>query len=132
MGQGASSDLEQFKSISNCEAGRLCCFPLAPHGGVPLVSETELKRLWRRFKKLDKDNSGTLTADEFLSVPELACNPLLERVIAIFDTNKDDEIEFKEFIGALSTFSEKGNTESKLRYAGCLDVGCWCFADCLR
>ena len=59
------------------------------------VSETELKRLWRRFKKLDKDNSGTLTADEFLSVPELACNPLLERVIAIFDTNKDDEIEFK-------------------------------------
>lgn len=62
---------------------------------MSLVSETELKRLWRRFKKLDKDNSGTLTADEFLSVPELACNPLLERVIAIFDTNKDDEIEFK-------------------------------------
>jgi serine/threonine-protein phosphatase 2B regulatory subunit len=84
-------------------------FSSAPHGGVPAVSETELKRLWRRFKKLDKDNSGTLTADEFLSVPELACNPLLERVIAIFDTNKDDEI------GALSTFSEKGNTESKLR-----------------
>lgn len=81
------------------------------------VSETELKRLWRRFKKLDKDNSGTLTADEFLSVPELACNPLLERVIAIFDTNKDDEIEFKEFIAALSTFSEKGNTEAKLKFA---------------
>lgn len=54
-----------------------------------------MKRLWRRFKKLDKDNSGTLTADEFLSVPELACNPLLERVISIFDTNKDDEIEFR-------------------------------------
>jgi hypothetical protein len=38
---------------------------------LSLVSETELKRLWRRFKKLDKDNSGTLTADEFLSVPEV-------------------------------------------------------------
>lgn len=48
-------------------------------------------------------------------MPELAGNPLLERVIAIFDKNKDDEIEFKEFISALSTFSEKGNKEGKLR-----------------
>lgn len=109
--------------------------PLSRSRACSPVSETELKRLWRRFKKLDKDNSGTLTADEFLSVPELACNPLLERVIAIFDTNKDDEIEFKvrnhslgtrhtnrspsnqEFIAALSTFSEKGNTEAKLKFA---------------
>jgi serine/threonine-protein phosphatase 2B regulatory subunit len=66
---------------------------------------------------LDKDGSGTLTTDEFLSVPELAGNPLLERVIAIFDKNKDDEIEFKEFIGALSTFSERGNKVEKLRFA---------------
>lgn len=30
---------------------------------------------------------------------------------------QDDEIEFKEFIAALSTFSEKGNTEAKLKFA---------------
>eukprot|EP00013_Stygamoeba_regulata_P026776 CAMPEP_0177651506 /NCGR_PEP_ID=MMETSP0447-20121125/12591_1 /TAXON_ID=0 /ORGANISM="Stygamoeba regulata, Strain BSH-02190019" /LENGTH=160 /DNA_ID=CAMNT_0019154605 /DNA_START=294 /DNA_END=776 /DNA_ORIENTATION=+ len=80
-------------------------------------TEDELKRLHRRFKKLDKDGSGTLTTDEFLSVPELAGNPLLERVFAIFDKNKDSEIEFKEFISALSTFSDKGNKEGKLRFA---------------
>lgn len=80
-------------------------------------TEEELKRLYRRFRKLDKDSSGTLTTDEFLSVPELANNPLLERVIAIFDKNKDDQIEFKEFIAALSTFSDKGNKEGKLRFA---------------
>lgn len=50
-------------------------------------------------------------------MPELANNPLLERVIAIFDKNKDDQIEFKEFIAALSTFSDKGNKEGKLRFA---------------
>jgi hypothetical protein len=37
-----------------------------------LVSEAELKRLHRRFKKLDADGSGTLTIDEFMSIPELA------------------------------------------------------------
>jgi serine/threonine-protein phosphatase 2B regulatory subunit len=80
-------------------------------------SEKELKRLHRRFKKLDKDSSGTLTIDEFMSIPELAVNPLLERVISIFDTNKDNEVEFKEFIGALSIFSDKGNKEGKLKFA---------------
>jgi len=80
-------------------------------------TEKELKRLHRRFKKLDKDGSGTLTIDEFVSIPELAVNPLLERVISIFDTNKDNEIEFKEFISALSTFSDKGNKEGKLKFA---------------
>eukprot|EP00029_Vermamoeba_vermiformis_P011509 TRINITY_DN6342_c0_g1_i1.p1 TRINITY_DN6342_c0_g1~~TRINITY_DN6342_c0_g1_i1.p1 ORF type:complete len:183 (+),score=79.34 TRINITY_DN6342_c0_g1_i1:84-632(+) len=80
-------------------------------------SEKELKRLHRRFKKLDKDSSGTLTIDEFMSIPELAVNPLLERVISIFDTNKDNEVEFKEFISALSIFSDKGNKEGKLKFA---------------
>jgi serine/threonine-protein phosphatase 2B regulatory subunit len=66
---------------------------------------------------LDKDGSGTLTIDEFTSIPELAVNPLLERVISIFDTNKDNEIEFTEFISALSTFSDKDNKEGKLKFA---------------
>jgi Ca2+-binding EF-hand superfamily protein len=37
-------------------------------------SERELKRLHRRFKKLDTDGSDTLTIDEFMSIPELAGN----------------------------------------------------------
>lgn len=44
-------------------------------------------------------------------------NPLLERVISIFDANKDNEIEFTEFISALSTFSDKDNKEGKLKCA---------------
>jgi len=57
-------------------------------------SEGELKKLYRRFKQLDKDGSGTLTTNEFLSIPDLALNPLLERILQIFDKNKDDEIQF--------------------------------------
>jgi len=80
-------------------------------------TERELKRLHRRFKKLDTDGSGTLTIDEFMRIPELAVNPLLERVIQIFDENKDNEIQFSEFIKALSIFSDKGNKEGKLQFA---------------
>lgn len=50
-------------------------FSIEPHTytlSCFLVTEKELKRLHRRFKKLDKDGSGTLTIDEFTSIPELA------------------------------------------------------------
>jgi len=80
-------------------------------------SEQELKKLYRRFKLLDKDGSGTLTTEEFLSIPDLALNPLLERILQIFDKNKDEEIQFDEFITVLSTLSDKGSKADKLRFA---------------
>ena len=60
-----------------------------------LVDAEELKRLGKRFRKLDIDNSGTLSVDEFMSLPELQQNPLVQRVIEIFDTDGNKEIDFK-------------------------------------
>ena len=41
----------------------------------------EIKRLGKRFKKLDLDNSGSLSVDEFMSLPELQQVNCLEIVI---------------------------------------------------
>ena len=38
----------------------------------------EIKRLGKRFKKLDLDNSGSLSVDEFMSLPELQQVKFLE------------------------------------------------------
>ncbi|PAA78085.1 hypothetical protein BOX15_Mlig003320g1 [Macrostomum lignano] len=77
----------------------------------------ELKRLGKRFKKLDIDGSGSLSVDEFMSLPELQQNPLVQRVIDIFDTDQNGEVDFKEFIDGVSQFSVKGDKEAKLRFA---------------
>ncbi|CAI9722077.1 calcineurin subunit B type 1 [Octopus vulgaris] len=77
----------------------------------------EIKRLGKRFRKLDLDNSGSLSIDEFMSLPELQQNPLVQRVIDIFDTDGNGEVDFKEFIEGVSQFSVKGDKESKLRFA---------------
>jgi len=45
----------------------------------------EIARLGKRFRKLDLDNNGALSVDEFMSLPELQQNPLVQRVIEIFD-----------------------------------------------
>jgi len=59
------------------------------------VDAEEIKRLGKRFRKLDLDQSGSLSVDEFLSLPELHQNPLVQRVIDIFDTDGNGEVDFK-------------------------------------
>ncbi|XP_039293289.1 calcineurin subunit B type 2 [Nilaparvata lugens] len=55
----------------------------------------EIRRLGKRFRKLDLDNSGALSIDEFMSLPELQQNPLVQRVIDIFDEDGNGEVDFK-------------------------------------
>ena len=76
----------------------------------------EIKRLGKRFKKLDLDHSGSISVDEFMALPELQNNPLVQRVIDIFDEDQNGEVDFKEFIQGLSQFSVKGDKISKLRF----------------
>ena len=76
----------------------------------------EIKRLGKRFSKLDTDSSGTISVDEFLAITELQQNPLVGRVIEIFDQDGNKELDFKEFIEGMSTFSVKGDKKDKLRF----------------
>ena len=54
--------------------------------------QDEIKRLGKRFKKLDLDGSGSISIEEFMSLPELQQNPLVRRVIDIFDEDKNGEV----------------------------------------
>ena len=42
-----------------------------------------------------------------MSLPELQQNPLVQRVIDIFDADGNGEVDFKEFIQGVSQFSVK-------------------------
>lgn len=100
----------------------------------------EVERIRKRFLKIDANRSGTIDRDEFLSIPAIASNPLAHRLFAVVDKDgvsiicichlvvvlskkkttdgtQGGDVDFKEFIEALSTFSSKGSTESKLRFA---------------
>ena len=77
-----------------------------------------MKRLFRRFKRLDTDRSGALSVTEFLAIPELEHNPLVQRVVATFDSDGSGEVDFQEFISALSVFTttEKETKDSKFSF----------------
>ena len=58
-------------------------------------STEEVSRLEKRFQKLDLDHSGSISVGEFLSVPELKENPLVKRVVDVFDSDLSGEVDFK-------------------------------------
>ncbi|KAF0985955.1 hypothetical protein HZS_3365 [Henneguya salminicola] len=64
---------------------------------------------------IDTDQSGSLTKDEILSIPGLKQNPLVDRVLDVFDVDRNGEIDLNEFITGISLFSNKGNAEVKTR-----------------
>jgi serine/threonine-protein phosphatase 2B regulatory subunit len=70
-----------------------------------------------RFKKLDMDNSGSLTLDEFQSLPELKRNPMVQRIFDIFDKDGNGSVDFKELVQGLAQFSMKGDKDAKLKFA---------------
>ena len=60
---------------------------------------------------------GEISLDDFVSLPELRLNPLAERAVALVDKNDDKEIEFNEFVSALSLYAATLDPREKLQRA---------------
>jgi serine/threonine-protein phosphatase 2B regulatory subunit len=61
---------------------------------ISQIDSTEIQKMLHKFGKLDEDESGALSAKEFMQIPELTSNPLVERVIDIFDSDGNGEVFF--------------------------------------
>lgn len=88
---------EEIKSISN-ETG---------------FSPSQIEKLYSRFAHLDRSNCGTLTKNDLLSIPELAINPLCDRLIQMFFANcdpEDERINFKQFMKVLAMFNSTSSS----------------------
>ena len=74
------------------------------------VSANQIERLYSRFTSLDKQQKGYLTREDFLRIPELAINPLGDRIVHAFfrdGLGPSDGGNPSAMIGASSIDSEK-------------------------
>jgi Ca2+-binding EF-hand superfamily protein len=74
----------------------------------------ELEELYRRFERLDRDRSGTLSVEEILGIPEFAMNPLTPRILELLNFD-EEEIDFTTFAQLMSVFHTKANNLEKLQ-----------------
>lgn len=67
----------------------------------------QVERLYIRFETLDKSGVGSLSKQNCYAIPELAINPLCDRIVHIFflDCDPDYErINFRQFMRVLASF----------------------------
>nr|QBH72767.1 calcineurin b subunit [Aphelinus abdominalis] len=86
----------------------------------------QIERCYSRFTSLDRGDCGTLSREDFLRIPELAINPLGERIVnAFFEESSSDRVNFLQFMQVLAHFrpiKKNGpnilnSREEKLRFA---------------
>lgn len=70
----------------------------------------ELKILFNNFNSMDANQNGLIEPDEFFDVPELRDNPIVQRIISVFDKNGDGKISFYEFVWGLSALTNNGKS----------------------
>lgn len=76
-----------------------------------MFSQQEIVSLYERFCALDRNGKGFISADEFLSVPEFAVNPLSQRLLRMLDG-----LNFKDFLAFLSAFSSRASIRQKIEF----------------
>ena len=77
-----------------------------------------MKILYHNFIELDQDQSAFIEPEEFFELDEIMENPIVKRVISVFDKNKDGKISFFELVIGLSALTDYSyNKLEKLKFA---------------
>jgi len=86
--------------------------------------EAQIQKLYLRFQALDRHKNGRLSREDFLHIPELAINPLADRILDMFimeykksnqskgipTENIKDEVDFTAFCKTLNNFNSNSAT----------------------
>jgi len=82
-----------------------------------IFTKEELRVLYDNFAELDTEGCGLIEAEDFTYIPGLENNPIVNRVISVFDINKDGKISFYEFVMGLSALADISiNRMEKLKF----------------
>lgn len=79
--------------------------------------EAEILRLFKRFRKATQGDD-VMTEEDFREMPEVAVNPLLDRLVVFFGFKKPENegcINFSMFVISMSVFSHRGTKAKKMR-----------------
>ncbi|XP_035311963.1 calcineurin B homologous protein 1-like isoform X1, partial [Cricetulus griseus] len=76
-------------------------------------SHSQIIPLYSRFTSLDKGENGTLSREDFQRIPELAINPLGDRIINAFFSEGEDQVNFRGFMRTLVHFQPIEDNEKR-------------------
>eukprot|EP00927_Polykrikos_kofoidii_P028950 TRINITY_DN25116_c4_g1_i1.p1 TRINITY_DN25116_c4_g1~~TRINITY_DN25116_c4_g1_i1.p1 ORF type:complete len:356 (+),score=87.66 TRINITY_DN25116_c4_g1_i1:207-1274(+) len=85
-------------------------------GGMERIKPSQIKKIYKRFRDIDLDQSGAVDYLEFINALEMEDNTISRQMFKVFDMDGSDSIELKEFIVVLSRYTTASKSE-KLKFA---------------
>jgi len=84
-------------------------------------NEHQVQKLYQRFQALDRTQTARLTREDFMFIPELAINPLADRIVDMFVKQHrehsgdatSEEVDFIAFCLTLNNFNIKQTSKKK-------------------
>eukprot|EP01112_Ceratiomyxa_fruticulosa_P013124 TRINITY_DN3673_c0_g3_i1.p1 TRINITY_DN3673_c0_g3~~TRINITY_DN3673_c0_g3_i1.p1 ORF type:complete len:222 (+),score=37.58 TRINITY_DN3673_c0_g3_i1:63-668(+) len=82
-------------------------------------TEEEVFKLFEHFKSISAsiESDGVIDMNEFQEALGLRNSVFAQRIFQIFDINRDNVVNFKEFVCGLSVFCTKGTVDEKLTFS---------------
>ncbi len=81
------------------------------------VAPNQLKKYYERFLEVDKEESGSISYDEFCLVLEEDDTELIRSLFDIFDLDGSGTVEMIEFIVGLSAYCTSTTKEERMKFA---------------
>ena len=110
---GSLSASTSTSSSSYDDLGGLREEELEELSSLTLFTRAELQSLYHRFRTLDRASAGHLLDDDLLRVPEVAMNPLVDRVVQAVGGGGGG-LTFVGFCKALAAFNARRSKEEVL------------------
>lgn len=85
-------------------------------GGMDAIKPSQIKKVYKRFRDIDIDGSGSIDFTEFVQALEMEDPVIAKQMFRVFDMDGSGSIEVKEFIVMLSRYTSAAKTE-KLKFA---------------
>lgn len=76
---------------------------------------SQIEKLYTRFTHLNRSSDGFISRSDLMSIPELAYNPLCDRIVHMFFAdcnNEEDRIDFRQFMLVLANFQAAKSTNN--------------------
>ena len=75
------------------------------------LSKKEQARIWARFRKFDKDKSGTMDIAEFYQMVGEKQSIFGDSIFELIDCDNSGSLDFSEFVEACGTFCMFGKPD---------------------
>eukprot|EP01016_Furgasonia_blochmanni_P052012 TRINITY_DN8251_c0_g1_i3.p4 TRINITY_DN8251_c0_g1~~TRINITY_DN8251_c0_g1_i3.p4 ORF type:complete len:172 (-),score=32.33 TRINITY_DN8251_c0_g1_i3:11-526(-) len=82
---------------------------------ITSLNPKQIKKVHKKFRKLDRSNKGFVSYDDFYQQPEINKNPVGDRITALLTSGDGKQIDFLRFVKAMADFS-KDKTDEKLKF----------------